>query len=78
MTPDQLKFRIEALSPGTTADVRDLKGGDHFQAIVISPTFQGKSTLERHRAVMTLLGPEIDSGEVHALTMKTYTPEETK
>ena len=78
MTPEQLKAKIETLSAGTKADVRDLKGGDHFQALIMSPAFSGKSTIERHRAVMAMLEGDFASGEVHALTMKTWTPEEKK
>ncbi len=77
MTPDQIKSRIETLGPGTQAYVMDLTGTqDHYQAVVVSDTFKGKMMIEQHRLVMGLLQTEIDSGEVHALTMKTFTPEQ--
>lgn len=77
MNPDALKNKIETLAPGTQAQVMDLTGTeDHYQAVVVSPLFQGKLSIERHRIVMDLLKEEIDSGEVHALTLKTYTPEQ--
>jgi len=77
MTPQELKSRIEGLAPGTQANVTDLTGTmDHYQALVVSPVFEGRITLERHRLVMSTVQAEIDSGEVHALTMKTYTPEQ--
>jgi len=79
MTPDQLKQRISSLAPGTEVEVIDLTGTqDHYQAVIISPAFQGKMMIEQHRLVMGILQPEIDSGEVHALTMKTFTPEQYK
>ncbi len=75
MTPENLRTRIQSLSPGTDVDVVDMTGTqDHYQAIIVSPAFEGKMMIEQHRLVMGLLQVEIDSGEVHALTMKTFTP----
>lgn len=77
MTKEELQFRIETLSPGTTAKATDLTGTqDHWQVTIISPAFEGKSMLEQQRLVMSILKTEIDSNEVHALSMKTYTPEQ--
>ena len=77
MTPDQLKTRIESLATGTQAEVTDLTGTmDHYQAVVISPAFSGKMMIEQHRLVYGLFKSEIDSNEVHALTLKTFTPEQ--
>ena len=77
MTPDQLKARLETLSPGTVAEVMDLTGTqDHYQAIIVSPAFEGQMMIEQHRAVFKLVQAEVDSGEVHALTLKTFTPEQ--
>jgi stress-induced morphogen len=75
MTPTQLKARLETLSTGTTAEVNDLTGTlDHYQAVIVSPAFEGKMMIEQHRMVYKLVQAEVDSGEVHALTLKTYTP----
>lgn len=77
MTPQALKQRIETLAPETQAQIIDLTGTqDHYQALIVSPAFEGKLMIDQHRMVMALLQKEIDSGEVHALTMKTYTPEQ--
>ncbi len=79
MTPDQLKARIETIAPGTNVEVMDLTGTqDHYQAVVVSPAFQGKMMIEQHRLVFGVLQSEIDSGEVHALTLKTFTPDQYK
>ena len=75
MTSDQLKARIESLHAGTTAQITDLTGTqDHWSVTIVSPAFEGKSMIEQQRLVMGILKSEIDSNEVHALTMKTYTP----
>jgi acid stress-induced BolA-like protein IbaG/YrbA len=77
MNPIQLKQRLETLAPGTRAEVVDLTGTqDHYQVLIISPIFAGKMMIEQHRMVLGLVQSEVDSGEVHALTMKTYTPEQ--
>ena len=55
--------------------VHDLTGTeDHWQVTIISDAFEGKSMVEQQRMVMGILKSEIQSNEVHALTMKTYTP----
>jgi acid stress-induced BolA-like protein IbaG/YrbA len=77
MTPDQLKARIEQLAPGTQAQVTDLTGTmDHYQAVIVSPAFAGKLMMEQHRMVYGLFTSEIQSNEVHALSIKTFTPEQ--
>ncbi len=77
MTPDQLKARIETLAPGTRAEVVDLTGTmDHYQALVVSSAFEGKMMIDQHRLVYGLFEKEIESNEVHALTLKTFTPEQ--
>jgi stress-induced morphogen len=75
MTPEQLKTRIQTLGAGTEAEIVDLTGTqDHYQAIIVSPAFEGKMMIEQHRMVYKLFQTEIDSNEVHALTLKTFTP----
>ena len=77
MNVAQLKERLQTLAPETQADVVDMTGTqDHYQAVVISSAFEGKMMIEQHRMVFRLLQAEVDSGEVHALTLKTYTPEQ--
>lgn len=48
--------------------------GVHFSAIVVSSEFDGKVLPDQHRTVKATLGDRIDSGEIHALGLKTYTP----
>jgi len=43
---------------------------------VVSPAFEGKRPIARHQLVYATLGPRIQTDEVHALSMKTYTPAE--
>jgi len=49
--------------------------GAHFQAVIVSPAFAGKRSIQRHQMVYAVLGERMRE-EIHALSMKTYTPEE--
>jgi acid stress-induced BolA-like protein IbaG/YrbA len=50
--------------------------GVHFEAHVVSPSFSGKPTLQRHRLVYATLG-KLMGNEIHALGLRTETPEES-
>ncbi len=50
--------------------------GVHFEAIVISPSFAGKNTLQRHRMVYATLG-KLMGNEIHALGLQTKVPQES-
>ena len=77
MRSHEIKARIETLAPGTTAELVDLTGTeDHWQALIVSPAFAGKTLLEQHRMIFDLFKSEVASNNVHALTLKTYTPEQ--
>jgi acid stress-induced BolA-like protein IbaG/YrbA len=51
--------------------------GQHFDAVVVSVVFAGKSRIQRQQLVYQTLGDRM-KGEIHALSMKTFTPEEWK
>lgn len=50
--------------------------GAHFEAVIVSSIFEGKSRIQRQQAVYKALGGRMESGEIHALSMRTLTPEE--
>ena len=52
-------------------------GGGHFQVLVVSERFRDQTRVERHRAVYEALGDAMRS-EIHALALKTLTPDEWK
>jgi len=55
--------------------VNDLTGTkDHWEAVIVSDAFSGKSPIEQHQMVYAALG-ELMAGPVHALALKTYSPE---
>jgi acid stress-induced BolA-like protein IbaG/YrbA len=65
---------IEQGLPGASAQVHGADGV-HFEAIVVCAAFAGKLPLARHRMVYATLGDRM-GGEIHALSLKTLTPEE--
>lgn len=55
--------------------VRDLTGTkDHWEALIVSKAFSGKSRIQQHQLVYAALG-ELMAGPIHALALKTFTPE---
>ncbi|MDZ4675890.1 MAG: BolA/IbaG family iron-sulfur metabolism protein [Oligoflexia bacterium] len=77
MTQSELQKKIEVKFPGSTVQVNDLTGtSDHWQVLVVSASFVGKSMIEQHRMVKGVFEADIASGEVHALSLKTFTPDE--
>ncbi|MEM9535105.1 MAG: BolA/IbaG family iron-sulfur metabolism protein [Cyanobacteria bacterium P01_A01_bin.3] len=77
MTPTQVRALIEHDFPNAIIDVSDLTGtGDHFQATVVSDRFTDLPMIKQHRLVYAAVQTNLDSGELHALQLSTYTPEQ--
>ena len=77
VAPDELKRRLaDGVAGCRHVEVTDLTGtGDHFQALVVAESFEGRTPVARHRLVYAALG-ELMAGPVHALTLETLTPDE--
>jgi len=72
-TPDDVRRYIAA---GLHCSVLEVDGdGRHFNALIVSPAFEGKSRVARHQLVYAALGDRMRA-EVHALSMRTLTPAE--
>lgn len=65
---------IKGAMPSSTVEVSG--DGYKYEARVISDEFDGLSTLKRHQKIYAAVNSAISSGELHALTIKTYTPDE--
>lgn len=65
---------IRAGMPG--ADVTVTGDGSHFEAVVVSDVFEGLTPIKKQRLVMDTVKPQIASGELHALSIKTFTKEQ--
>jgi acid stress-induced BolA-like protein IbaG/YrbA len=74
MTAEQLQAIIAA---GLSCEHLHVEGdGRHWYATLVSAEFEGKRLIQRHQQVYATLGEKIKTDEVHALSMKTYTPAE--
>ena len=67
-TPEELKERIEAGIPGSSAQVTG--DGHHFSAVISAPAFAGLSRIAQHRLVYDVFGAEV-GGRIHALSIQT-------
>jgi acid stress-induced BolA-like protein IbaG/YrbA len=73
MTPEMIKNFIVAGLDCTHIEVEG--DGRHFYAVIVSPLFEKKTSLARHQLVYKVLGDKMQE-DIHALSMKTFTPEE--
>lgn len=77
MQPEAIKKRIEERLPAEYVEIRDLTGSaDHWQVTVVSHAFEGQPLVTQHRMVKGLFEADIATGDLHAFSLKTYTPEE--
>ncbi|MBI4291383.1 MAG: BolA family transcriptional regulator [Betaproteobacteria bacterium] len=73
VTPEQVK---EYISQGLECQFVDVAGdGQHFEALIVSELFRGKSRVQQHQLVYGALGERMRE-EIHALSLKTFTPED--
>ena len=73
VTPEQIEQYIKS---GLECEHVEVRGdGQHWEAVIVSPAFRGKSRVQQHQLVYAALGERMRA-EIHALSMKTVTPEE--
>jgi acid stress-induced BolA-like protein IbaG/YrbA len=73
VTPEQVKSYIEQ---NLACDHVEVAGdGQHFDAVIVSPAFRGKTRVQQHQVGYKALGDRMRE-EIHALSMKTFTPED--
>jgi acid stress-induced BolA-like protein IbaG/YrbA len=71
--PEDVQAYIER---GLACDLVQVAGdGHHFEAVIVSPEFRGRSRVQQHQLVYRALGERMRE-EIHALSMQTLTPEE--
>ncbi|MGU9990285.1 BolA family transcriptional regulator [Bordetella avium] len=72
-TPEQVR---QYIADGLSCEHLDVQGnGSHFDAVIVSTAFEGKRLIARHQLVYAALGDRMKA-EIHALSMRTLTPEE--
>jgi acid stress-induced BolA-like protein IbaG/YrbA len=73
VTPESIQKNIEQGMATTYLNV--VGDGQHFEAVIVSEEFAGLSRIQRQQRVNKTLGNRME-GEIHALSMKTFTPQE--
>ena len=73
-TNSKVKTLITEKLPDSLVIVENLKGNDHLQVTVISSRFNGLSLVKQHQLVYSALKEELASEAIHALALKTETP----
>jgi len=74
MTADQIKALI---ATHLACQHLELDGdGRHWYAVVVSAEFEGKRAIARHQRMYATLGDKMKTDEVHALSIKAFTPAE--
>jgi stress-induced morphogen len=77
ITPQQVEEMIKAELPDAQVQVQDLTGGgDHYQVTVVSSQFAGKGLVKQHKLVYSALQQAMSTEAIHALALKTSTPDE--
>ena len=76
VTPEQVVSMIQSEMPDAEVQVTDLTGGgDHLEVTVVSNKFEGRSLVQQHQLVYKAVQSAMSSEAIHALALKTYTPE---
>lgn len=74
--PSELTALLQTAFPDGKIEVTDLTGSrDHYRAVIVSPAFEGKGLLDRHRAVYAALGDAMKQ-RIHAFSFDAFTPAE--
>jgi acid stress-induced BolA-like protein IbaG/YrbA len=74
MQPEQIKAQVESHLPDSQVQVGI--DGSHVSLVVVSPAFEGLSAVKKQQLVYAALSDSIASGSIHAVHMKTFTPQE--
>jgi stress-induced morphogen len=75
---EEIVRRVRGALPDAQIELRDLTGGgDHWQAVIVSQAFDGQTPIARQRLIFGALG-ELMHGPIHALTLKTLTPQQAE
>ena len=73
ISPQQVKTMIQEQFPEAKVEVAG--DGEHFEAIIVSPEFAGKTRVKQHQMVYAAVNDAMASEAIHALSLKTYTPQ---
>ncbi len=75
ISPQEVKAMIENAMPDAQIDVQS-PDGEHFDVTVVSSQFAGKGLVQQHQLVYRAVKEAMANDAIHALALKTYTPED--
>jgi len=76
ISSNHVESMIKAEIPDAQVQIQDLTGGgDHYQVIVVSSNFEGKGLVQQHQMVYGAVRQAMSTEAIHALSVKTYTPQ---
>jgi acid stress-induced BolA-like protein IbaG/YrbA len=74
ISPNQVEAMIQAQLPDAQVQVLT-NDGEHYEVVVVSSAFEGKGLVQQHQLVYKAIQQEMLSGAIHAMAVKTYTPD---
>ena len=74
MQPEQIQALLQAQIADSQVEVSI--DGSHVNVVVVSPAFEGLTPVKKQQLVYAVLSEQIASGAIHAVHMKTYTPQQ--
>ena len=75
VSPDQVEAMIKAQLPDALVYAQS-SDGEHYEVTVVSSQFEGKRLVQQHQLVYGTVRQAMDTNAIHALALKTYTPED--
>jgi len=76
ISSNHVESMIKAEIPDAQVQIQDLTGGgDHYQVSVVSSNFEGKGLVQQHQMVYGAVRQAMSTEAIHALSVKTYTPQ---
>uniref|UniRef100_A0A832M3C7 BolA family transcriptional regulator n=1 Tax=Oscillatoriales cyanobacterium SpSt-402 TaxID=2282168 RepID=A0A832M3C7_9CYAN len=74
ISPSQVEAMIQAQLPDAQVQVMT-NDGEHYEVVVVSSAFEGKRLVQQHQLVYKAIQQEMLTGAIHAMAVKTYTPD---
>jgi acid stress-induced BolA-like protein IbaG/YrbA len=74
VSSDQVEAMIKIEIPDAQVQVLT-SDGEHYEVVVVSPVFEGKRLVQQHQLVYSAIKTEMLTGAIHAMAVKTYTPQ---
>lgn len=74
VSSEQVEQAIKAQIPDAQVEVIT-PDGEHYEVTVVSSQFEGKGLVQQHQLVYRAIQQEMLSGAIHAMAVKTYTPQ---